>query len=92
MDEGKVRQLGGYIQREAMRCNPAGDSNPDRGDFFVDGYCDVSDEDPDGTGVFSRDRTCSLNGNIMNIVVTVQWDEGGDTKEVRLETVLTNWQ
>lgn len=59
------------------------------GAFFVDGYCDVSDED---LGLFTRNRDCNLNGNVMEITVTVEWSESGESREVELKTNLTSWR
>jgi len=43
-------------------------------------------------GIFTRTRTCTLNGQTMNIVVKVSWTNTSGTHQTKLETNLTNWQ
>ena len=56
--------------------------------FFIDGSCYVSDT----PGIFSRVRTCALDGDTMTVEVTVSWSEGGVSHKSELVTHLTNWK
>ncbi|MFH1840958.1 MAG: hypothetical protein ABH807_02280 [Candidatus Shapirobacteria bacterium] len=43
-------------------------------------------------GNFVRQKTCTLNASIMQVLVVISWDDNTGTHHSELETYLTKWQ
>ena len=69
--------------------------NDNRDDFFIIGGTTNTaciNLPPLPPSPFSLTRTCSLvDGTKMEIIVTVTWDQAGNTHQVLLKTYLTQW-
>jgi Tfp pilus assembly protein PilV len=59
---------------------------------FFDSDCVFQTDNPGLSGIFSRVRTCGLDGDTMTVKVTVSWSEGGVSHKSELVTHLTNWK
>ena len=59
---------------------------------FFDSHCAYQDDNPGSSDIFSRERTCELDGDTMTIEVTVSWTEGVIPHESKLVTHLTKWK
>ena len=75
-----------YAQEGIELARKARDESP--ATFFTDGSCNI--EEP--LGVFSRERWCVLDGEMMDVRVVVSWSEGSKTHATTLETKLSNWR
>jgi len=84
-DEAQATQYAQQSIEEARRLR-----DEQGNDFFVDSSCNDGPETIDV--IFTRERDCNLDGSNMEVMVTVGWEEGGQDKEVVLETVLTPWR
>jgi Tfp pilus assembly protein PilV len=85
-----------YAQEWIEEARSLRDENPRV--FFADtSTCQIEDNDPDGRGIFTRDRTCALSTlasgkKRMLVEVTVEWTEGGHEHTTTIETHLTSWK
>lgn len=59
---------------------------------FFDSACASQTDNPGPSGIFSRVRTCTLDGDTTTVVVTVSWAEGGVSHKSELVTHLTKWK
>lgn len=65
----------------------------DQGDaFFTDSFATNPCGASDTVGIFTRARTCGLNGETMSVVVEVEWNDAAGPHKSELETRLTNWK
>ena len=60
----------------------------DPGTFFTNSTCPVCG--PFGVNLeYSCSLSCSFNGDVDDVTVTVSWVENGSTSSVKLQTILT---